>query len=238
MRTVQCTEIIIYICFTETCDALPRNLGDGFCDDEANNEECEFDKGDCCLLDAKSKDYCDECICKERKEPETCEISPRILGDSVCDDEANNEACEFDKGDCCLSDTESKKYCEECMCKERKEQETCEVSPRILGDGVCDDRANIEACEFDKGDCCLLDIKSKNFCKECLCKVSKTEDSKYTAEYCGRRPGERDTSFSFTNGASISPTKVNTVNFRFKHVGFKEVFRFKEEFHCSQNFRT
>ena len=210
MRTVQCTEIIIYICFTETCDVLPRNLGDGFCDDEANNEECEFDKGDCCLLDAKSKDYCDECICKERKEPETCEISPRILGDSVCDDEANNEACEFDKGDCCLSDTESKKYCEECMCKERKEQETCEVSPRILGDGVCDDRANIEACEFDKGDCCLLDIKSKNFCKECLCKVSKTEDSKYTAEYCGRRPGERDTSFSFTNGASISPTKVNT----------------------------
>ena len=29
-----------------------------------------------------------------------------------------------------------------------------------------------------------------------------------------------------------------TVNFRFKHVRFKEVFRFKEEFHCSQNFST
>ena len=32
--------------------------------------------------------------------------------------------------------------------------------------------------------------------------------------------------------------KTITVNFRFKHVRFKEVFRFKEEFHCSQNFST
>ena len=30
----------------------------------------------------------------------------------------------------------------------------------------------------------------------------------------------------------------STVNFRFKHVRFKKVFRFKEEFHCSQNFST
>ena len=30
----------------------------------------------------------------------------------------------------------------------------------------------------------------------------------------------------------------NTVNFRFKHVRFKEVFWSKEEFHCSQNFST
>ena len=37
----------------------------------------------------------------------------------------------------------------------------------------------------------------------------------------------------------IGSTKYNsTVNFRFKHVRFKEVFRFKEEFHCSQNFST
>ena len=30
----------------------------------------------------------------------------------------------------------------------------------------------------------------------------------------------------------------DTVNFRFKHVRFKEVFPFKEEFHCSQNLST
>ena len=137
----------------------------------------------------------------------------RNLGDGYCDDQANNVVCEFDKGDCCLLDAKSKDYCDECICKERKEPETCEISPRNLGDNICDDRANIEACEFDKGDCCLLDIKSKKFCKECLCKEikeSKPEDSKYTGEYCGRRPGERDTSFSFTNGANVSSTKVNT----------------------------
>jgi hypothetical protein len=45
-----------------------------------------------------------------------------------------------------------------------------------------------------------------------LCKENKEikpEDSKYTGEYCGRRPGERN-SISFTSGPSVSPTKVNT----------------------------
>ena len=107
---------------------MARNLGDGYCDDDANNEECEFDKGDCCLLDAESKDYCKECICKERKEPETCEVSPRILGDSVCDDRANIEACEFDKGDCCLLDIKSKEFCKECLCKEIKESKDTFIS--------------------------------------------------------------------------------------------------------------
>ena len=40
----------------------------------------------------------------------------------------------------------------------------------------------------------------------------------------------------FQGKPTTSPT--TTVNFRFKHVRFKEVFRFKEEFHCSQNFST
>ena len=71
----------------------------------------------------------------------------------------------------------------------------------------------IEACEFDKGDCCLLDSESKRYCTECLCKEDekiRPEDSKYTGENCGRRLGERDTKISFTNGPSVSPTKVNT----------------------------
>ena len=55
------------ICFTETCDVPARKLGNDYCDDEANNEACEFDKGDCCLLNSESKDYCTECLCKENK---------------------------------------------------------------------------------------------------------------------------------------------------------------------------
>ena len=83
----------------------------------------------------------------------------------------------------------------------------------ILGDNFCDDEANNEECEFDKGDCCLIDIKSKEYCTDCLCKETtepKPEVTKYTGEDCGKRPGERDTSFSFTNGPEVTPTKVKT----------------------------
>ena len=39
-------------------------VGDGFCDDIANNVECNYDGGDCCLSDIKT-DYCSECLCLE-----------------------------------------------------------------------------------------------------------------------------------------------------------------------------
>merc|ERR1740129_2203455 len=106
---------------------LTRVLGDDICDDEANNEACEYDKGDCCLSDTESKKYCKECLCKVKEEPKTCDVPARNLGDDYCDDEANNEACEFDKGDCCLLDSESKKYCKECLCKVKEEPKTCDV---------------------------------------------------------------------------------------------------------------
>ncbi len=38
---------------------------DGFCDDELNNSECEFDGGDCCLNDSSFDEYCDLCQCLE-----------------------------------------------------------------------------------------------------------------------------------------------------------------------------
>ena len=38
-----------------------------------------------------------------------------------------------------------------------------------IGDGFCDDMNNIEACNYDDGDCCGLSTK-KNFCFDCLCK--------------------------------------------------------------------
>ena len=50
-----------------------------------------------------------------------CEVESRYIGDGYCDDQANNEACHFDKGDCCGLETEKKnKYCDECLCKEGK----------------------------------------------------------------------------------------------------------------------
>ena len=37
-------------------------IGDGFCDDINNNEECHFDGGDCCGKNTK-KHFCVECYC-------------------------------------------------------------------------------------------------------------------------------------------------------------------------------
>ena len=42
----------------------PSWIGDGWCDDETNNEDCDFDGGDCCL-DEIFADYCIECLCYE-----------------------------------------------------------------------------------------------------------------------------------------------------------------------------
>ena len=37
-------------------------IGNGHCNDETNNPDCNYDFGDCCLSPA-STDYCSECAC-------------------------------------------------------------------------------------------------------------------------------------------------------------------------------
>ena len=37
-------------------------VGDGFCQDLTNNEECDFDGGDCCGSCVNTK-YCNDCKC-------------------------------------------------------------------------------------------------------------------------------------------------------------------------------
>jgi hypothetical protein len=39
-------------------------VGDGYCDDETNIEECQFDGGDCCLENVDLM-YCTVCVCHE-----------------------------------------------------------------------------------------------------------------------------------------------------------------------------
>ena len=52
-----------YILITD-CMGFVQYIGDGYCDDENNNEMCEFDQGDCCLEEVKT-DFCTDCICYE-----------------------------------------------------------------------------------------------------------------------------------------------------------------------------
>ncbi len=46
----------------------------------------------------------------------SCSANSFLIGDGVCDEVANTEICLFDEGDCCLKDSESRKYCTDCEC--------------------------------------------------------------------------------------------------------------------------
>ena len=89
-------------------------MGDGYCDDILNNQDCEYDGGDCC-----------ECTCVDgliytcglnglRCEDPTC-LDPNLLAEfpdsggnllrvdnGACDAYNNNKECGYDGGDCCL----------------------------------------------------------------------------------------------------------------------------------------
>ena len=40
-------------------------ISDGFCDDMNNNEDCDYDGGDCCGT-LTNKEFCLECLCKSK----------------------------------------------------------------------------------------------------------------------------------------------------------------------------
>ncbi len=46
----------------------------------------------------------------------------------------------------------------------------CQADTFMIRDGVCDEATNLEACNFDGGDCCL-DNKDITLCKQCSCKL-------------------------------------------------------------------
>ena len=59
--------------------------------------KCHFDQGDCCG-DNVDTIYCTKCICFESL---NCSAPLDLIGNGVCNDEANNVECNFDGGDCC-----------------------------------------------------------------------------------------------------------------------------------------
>ena len=46
----------------------PSFVGDGYCDDDTNNVDCEFDKGDCCGSLILTQ-YCHFCTCTQYSTP-------------------------------------------------------------------------------------------------------------------------------------------------------------------------
>ncbi|CAM9718522.1 unnamed protein product, partial [Ectocarpus sp. 12 AP-2014] len=108
--------------------------GNGFCDEENNNEACGYDGGDCCECtcgrppedDTLDDDWSHEdwngpcgrgfacidpnaaCVDDDEVTVGIIEICNSVwMGDGICHMDNNNEACAYDGGDCC-----------ECTCKD------------------------------------------------------------------------------------------------------------------------
>ena len=155
-------------------------IGDGFCDDETNDELCEFDGGDCCDIN-HDLTLCSECFCHWPKieqgdcsnYKDKCIVQSfwyiAELGNGVCDDPLNIKDCYFDGGDCCLEESDMTK-CDDCTCI----QSDLTCVQEELGDGICQDYNNFEICDYDFGDCCtdkhLKSIENPTDCCDCNCK--------------------------------------------------------------------
>ena len=86
-------------------------VSDGFCNDETNIPECNYDGGDCCGYNVSTKN-CIECTCFIE---ETCfsGVHP-LVGNGFCNNETNNFDCNYDGGDCCVNVNTD--FCSECKC--------------------------------------------------------------------------------------------------------------------------
>ena len=140
--------IILFSFLVPGCDNVAL-VSNGFCNDETNNPDCNYDSGDCCGYDINSE-HCTECTCFHQ---ETCiaascwsqllaGVTHAFVDDGVCNDETNNAACNYDGGDCCLN-------------------------PELASNSVCNDDTNNAECSYDGGDCSFnLDLLGNGICKE------------------------------------------------------------------------
>ena len=53
----------------------------------------------------------------------------------------------------------------------------------VVGDGYCDDEANIPECGYDFQDCCQME-SDRSFCQNCQCIVTQVESQSYLEERC------------------------------------------------------
>ena len=160
---------------------------DGYCDDEANIEECNYDYGDCCNFQ-NDFSFCQDCICKTNfNATQNCNSVGQYearAGDGICDLGNNNVANFFDHGDCCLGHNTT---CEILISEENFRgiinyytkkidcpNNVCVKSDNYcikdqIGDGICQDHNNSPFCDYDQGDCCLP-VRVLDFCCDCICR--------------------------------------------------------------------
>ena len=130
-------------------DCLNHHLiGDGHCNDETNNADCEYDDGDCCKNNVNSE-HCTECICYHQ---ESCAagVNHEWVGNGYCNDETNNADCNYDGGDCC-GNCVNVDHCSECECLGGVTGDG--LHNALFGNGYCNEVTNNADCYYDGGDC-------------------------------------------------------------------------------------
>ena len=85
-------------------------------------EKYFFDAGDCCLEEVKCRDCPDmftcvdvDCPSEGLCIPSNIYCVPEELGDGKCQDYNNGKFCEYDLGDCCLTDESAYETCCQCV---------------------------------------------------------------------------------------------------------------------------
>ena len=124
-------------------------VGNGFCNNETNDPECNYDGGDCCFVNANTT-HCSECQCHFL---DTCAAGYHpLVGNGFCDDDTNIAECDYDGGDCCSNpELVSNGF----------------PNSTMVGDGICHDEINHIGCNYDGGDCCVN--VNKDSCSDCNC---------------------------------------------------------------------
>ena len=72
----------------------PELVGDGYCNDETNKRQCDFDGGDCCYSNVSTA-FCSDCKCLTGDKG--VEINRPLIGDGYCHDETNNKGADIDR---------------------------------------------------------------------------------------------------------------------------------------------
>ena len=167
------------------CDNNLGFLGDGYCDDEANTEECLYDLGDCCSFgNPDAFTLCSICYCKVNITEMTQNINcwdalhdfltntdNAKNGDGICDESFNNINNFFDSGDCCLDESSPECKLSNAFC-----------NPETLGDGKCQDYNNGPKCDYDLGDCCSPNHEEDCCICQCL-KAASFNRSELTVQH-------------------------------------------------------
>ena len=143
-------------------------VGNGQCNDEANNANCIYDGGECCGA-CINTESCSECFCHQETAPAidlTCCLQPHLwlIELDYCFDATNTANCNFDGGHCCEANANTD-FCQDCICYEDL---NCNASLDLIGNGYCNDETNNAECNFDAGDCCGS-CASMEQCSDCQC---------------------------------------------------------------------